>query len=62
MVTGEKIPCCICGEKKWAGEPRLSKLIEKFGSKESLFEKYVCRKCRKKEKEKEKAVEETQEE
>ena len=62
MVKGEKIPCYICGEKKWAGEPRLSKLIEKFGSRENLFEKYVCRKCRKKEKVEEVQKKETQEE
>lgn len=50
-MVAEKITCSVCGEKKWAGEPRLSKLIEKFGSKETLLKEYKCRKCRKKTKE-----------
>lgn len=56
VVTPQKekklnqIPCKVCGEFKKTGEPRLSKLIEKFGSKDTLLMEYVCRSCRKKQK------------
>jgi len=47
-VKAMQIPCSVCGEKKWAGKPRVIKLLEKHGSAEKLLKEYKCRKCRKK--------------
>lgn len=59
-ITSMKLKCSICGQVKAAGKKRVEYNIKKYGSKEKLMEKYVCRTCRKKardEERKKKAVE-----
>ena len=44
-----KLTCTICQNKVNTNTNQMKKLSAKFGSKESVIEKYVCMKCRKKE-------------
>jgi len=48
-----KLKCSVCGSQKLAGAPRVTKLIEKFGTLEKLQNEYVCRGCRPKKAKKE---------
>lgn len=41
-----RIPCNSCGVGKLASQPRLSKLITKYGNIEQLKSQYKCRDCR----------------
>ena len=41
-----KIPCSVCHTEKMAGQPRLGRLITKYGSVEELKNQYKCKNCR----------------
>jgi len=45
------VRCVICGKDRYTNPKVMQKRIEKFGSEEEMRAKYVCRECRKKQKE-----------